>query len=170
MPLRGAESHSETISAPCQCRTLGRPLEAVYGPYSTSAPCTRHSTNEKTRSTARRKPTRALTALSSGPPRVAILTVITRQKSHSTRPISEAKEIGCYQQRGRGRGCDPADPHEGGTHRPHTNLSVGFQRYRVVNEPCSGPVGPCYSALLSINKYRPVPLRDQPRPPVVTRS
>lgn len=111
MPLRRVVSHSETISAPGQCRTLERGLEAVYGPYSTSTPCTRHSTNEETRSTARRKPVRALTALSSGPPGVAILTVITRQKSHSARPISEAKEIGCYRVRGRGRGCDPADPH-----------------------------------------------------------
>ena len=114
MPLRGAVSHSETISAPSQCRTLGRPLEAVYGPYSTSAPCTRHSTNEKTRSTARRKLVRALSPVSSGPPEVAILTVITRQKSHSARLISEEKEIGCYRVRGRGRGCDPADPHGGG--------------------------------------------------------
>ena len=38
MPLRGSESHSETISAPGQYETLRRGLEAVYGPYSTSAP------------------------------------------------------------------------------------------------------------------------------------
>lgn len=38
MPLRRVVSQSETISAPCQCRTLGTHLEAVYGPYSTSAP------------------------------------------------------------------------------------------------------------------------------------
>lgn len=54
-PLRRVVSHSETISAPCQCRTLRRGLEAVYGPYSTSAPLhttqhergdTEHSTTE----------------------------------------------------------------------------------------------------------------------------
>lgn len=38
IPLRHAVSQSETISAPCQCRTLRRGLEAVHGPYSTSAP------------------------------------------------------------------------------------------------------------------------------------
>lgn len=38
MPLRALVSQSETISALSQCRTLHRPLEAVYGPYSTSAP------------------------------------------------------------------------------------------------------------------------------------
>lgn len=73
-------------------------------------------------------------------PEVAILTALTRQKSHNERSISEAKEIGCYRVRGRGRGCDPARPHE--AHEP-LDLSVGNQRYGVVNEPCSGPVGPC---------------------------
>lgn len=38
MPLRRVVSHSETISALSQYRTLTGPLEAVYGPYSTSAP------------------------------------------------------------------------------------------------------------------------------------
>lgn len=51
MPLRRTVSQSETISAPCQCRTLRRGLEAVYGPYSTSAPCTMHSTLKHDRST-----------------------------------------------------------------------------------------------------------------------
>ena len=46
MPLRRVVSQSETISAPGQCRTLRRGLEAVYGPYSTSAPLctTQHDT------------------------------------------------------------------------------------------------------------------------------
>lgn len=51
MPLRRVVSQSETISALSQCRTLERPLEAVYGPYSTSAPCTMHSTLKHDRST-----------------------------------------------------------------------------------------------------------------------
>lgn len=51
MPLRRVVSHSETISAPCQYETLESLSEAVYGPYSTSAPCTRQSTNEQARST-----------------------------------------------------------------------------------------------------------------------
>ena len=38
MPLRRVVSQSETISAPRQYETLESPLEAVYGPYSTSAP------------------------------------------------------------------------------------------------------------------------------------
>ena len=38
MPLRRVVSHSETISALSQYETLGTHLEAVYGPYSTSAP------------------------------------------------------------------------------------------------------------------------------------
>lgn len=38
MPLRRVVSQSETISAPGQYETLESPLEAVYGPYSTSAP------------------------------------------------------------------------------------------------------------------------------------
>lgn len=42
---------------------------------------------------------------------VAILTALTRQKSHHTKPFSTAKEIGCYQAGGRGRGCDPAHAH-----------------------------------------------------------
>lgn len=113
MPLRGAESHSETISAPRQCRTLERGLEAVYGPYSTSAPwCTTQHEQEDQKHEAPRARV-ALTALSSWSPGVAILTVITRQKSHGARLISEAKEIGCYRQRGRGRGCDPTNPHRG---------------------------------------------------------
>lgn len=54
-----------------------------------------------------------LTGLSSGPPGVAILTVFTRPKSHWWCAITRAKEIGCYRQRGRGRGCDPTSTHEG---------------------------------------------------------
>lgn len=38
MPLRGPESHSESLSHVSQYETLRRGLEAVYGPYSTSAP------------------------------------------------------------------------------------------------------------------------------------
>lgn len=108
MPLRRVVSQSETISAPGQCRTLRRGLEAVYGPYSTSAPSTRQSTNGRTRSPEPREPDDGLTGLSSGPPGVAILTVITRPKSQWRCAITRAKEIGCYRQRGRGRGCDPA--------------------------------------------------------------
>lgn len=43
-------------------------------------------------------------------PGVAILTALTRQKSQPNKPFSTAKEIGCYQRRGGGRGCDPARP------------------------------------------------------------
>lgn len=78
MPLRRVVSQSETISAPGQCRTLHRPLEAVYGPYSTSAPCTRHSSNETTRSTKPRSTSMKPAGLSSEPSGVAILTVLTR--------------------------------------------------------------------------------------------
>lgn len=158
MPLRALVSQSETISAPGQCRTLRRGLEAVYGPYSTSAPCARHSTlkHDRTRSTTEvRTSTLARVARAT---RVAILTALTRQKSHSTRPFSTAKEIGCYRQRGGGRGCDPARPSFG---RAPLDLSTGNQRYGVVNEPFSGPVGPCYPVLLSINKYRSIPYPGQ---------
>lgn len=48
MPLRRVVSQSETISALSQYETLGTHLEAVYGPYSTSAPCARHSTIDST--------------------------------------------------------------------------------------------------------------------------
>lgn len=111
IPLRRVVSQSESLSHVSQYETLERPLEAVYGPYSTSAPCARHSTRRDDRSTnedrARTSPlARVVTS-----PRVAILTALTRQKSHHTRPISTAKEIGCYRVRGRGRGCDPTHAH-----------------------------------------------------------
>ena len=51
MPLRRVVSQSETISALSQYETLRRGLEAVYGPYSTSAPCARHNTRRDDRST-----------------------------------------------------------------------------------------------------------------------
>lgn len=38
MPLRRPESHSERFLDVSQYETLGTHLEAVYGPYSTSAP------------------------------------------------------------------------------------------------------------------------------------
>lgn len=112
MPLRALVSQSETISAPSQCRTLRRGLEAVYGPYSTSAPCTTMSTARDDTEHETPEPSRAITGLSSGPSGVAILTALTRQKSHHERAFSTAKEIGCYRQRGGGRGCDPTTPHE----------------------------------------------------------
>ena len=110
MPLRRAESHSERFLDVGQYETHTSPLEAVYGPYSTSAPL--HSTIDRSRrSTARHGARVALSPVSSGPPGVAILTALTRQKSHHERPFSTAKEIGCYRQRGGGRGCDPAHAH-----------------------------------------------------------
>lgn len=117
MPLGRVVSQSETISAPCQYETLHRPLEAVYGPYSTSAPL--HTTEHERASTEHeaQRAQVAITALSSGPPGVAILTVFTRPKSQCGCAITRAKEIGCYRQRGRGRGCDPAHMHLGGVAR-----------------------------------------------------
>lgn len=70
-----------------------------------------------------------------------------------------AKEIGCYRQRGGGRGCDPAHVPE---YLEPLDLSVGNQRYGVVNEHCSGPVEPLLLDLLSINKYRSGTTRGQP--------
>ena len=105
MPLRRVVSHTETISEPGQYETLERPLEAVYGPYSTSAPCTMHSTIDSTgaqNDTEHEQPPSAVVVRAT---RVAILTVLTRQKSQRT------KEIGCYRVRGGGRGCDPAHAH-----------------------------------------------------------
>lgn len=91
---------------------------------------------------------------------VAILTALTRQKSHSTRPNFDTEEIGRYRVRGGGRGCDPVRPYEGG---PRNGRPAGNQRYGIVNEPCSGPVGSYLLDLLSIDKYRPEIARGQPR-------
>lgn len=113
-----------------QYETLHRPLEAVYGPYSTSAPSTMHSTidrDEAQHDTEHEQPPSAVVVTS---PRVAILTALTRQKSHHTEPNFEAKEIGCYRVRGRGRGCDPA-------HVPR--IGKPFCRFGIVNEPRSDP-------------------------------
>lgn len=63
----------------------------------------------------------ALSPVSSGPPGVAILTVLTRPKSQQWCAITRAKEIGCYRQRGRGEGVRPRAPALGrGPHRPCT--------------------------------------------------
>lgn len=107
MPLRRVVSQSETISAPCQYETLGTHLEAVYGPYSTSAPLhtTQHvEARQDTNGTEARTSPLARVVRAT---RVAILTALTRPKSHHTKPFEPTKEIGCYRQRGRGRGCDP---------------------------------------------------------------
>lgn len=137
MPLRRVVSQSETISAPSQCRTLRRGLEAVYGPYSTSAPCARHSTSKHDR-------TRSTTEVRTSPlarvvraTRVAILTALTRQKSHRTRPNFEAKEIGCYRVRGGGRGCDPTTPREGvPRQRVSRRKSALWSCQRTLLRPC----------------------------------
>lgn len=63
---------------------------------------------------------------------------------------------------GPGEGVRPRDTARGvGRPRLRTRLSAGDQRYGVVNEPCSGPVGPCCSVLLSIDKYKPEMARGQ---------
>lgn len=67
IPRRALVSHSETISAPSQYETLERGLEAVYGPYSTSAPCARHSTIEKTGARTRTEAEQPLSPVSPGP-------------------------------------------------------------------------------------------------------
>lgn len=64
--------------------------------------------------------------------------------------------------RGRGEGVRPHAPaREVGRPRPRTDFPAGNQRYGVVNEPCSGPVGPLLLDLLSINKYRSDPCYGQ---------
>lgn len=113
MPLRRVVSQSERFLDVSQYETLRRGLEAVYGPYSTSAPSTRHSTIEARQDTKRHGVRTSPLARVARATRVAILTALTRQKSQRTEPNFEAKEIGCYRVRGGGRGCDPATPHEG---------------------------------------------------------
>ena len=112
MPLRGPESHSETISALSQCRTLETLSKGLRLAYSASGPparCTaRRGTTGHTMRRARTSPSaRVVTS-----PGVAILTLLTRQKSHRTRPNFDTEEIGRYRVRGGGRGCDPTHPHE----------------------------------------------------------
>ena len=159
MPLRALVSHSETISAPCQCRTLETLSKAPRMAYSASGPPHRHTARRSTTGHTMRSARTSPSAVVVTSPVVAILTVLTRQKSHHSTAISTAKEIGCYRARGRGRGCDPAHiskhparPYEGCS---ALDLSGGNQRYGVVNEPCFGPVEPLLLDLLSINKYRP---------------
>lgn len=63
---------------------------------------------------------------------------------------------------GRGEGVRPHAPaREVGRPRPRTDFPAGNQRDGVVNEPCSGPVGPLLLDLLSINKYRSDPCYGQ---------
>lgn len=171
MPLRRVVSQSETISAPCQYETLHRPLEAVYGPYSTSAPC---EPCETTRDDTEHERARRLNS----PSRPC-------RQGHEGCDLNSVNEIEITPQEavfsgegnrllpvtGRGEGVRPHDTARGvGRSRHRTEFSAYSQRYGVVNEPCSGPVGPSSSNLLSINKYRHVPPRGQPSPPVVTRS
>ena len=67
MPLRRVVSQSERFLDVSQCRTLHRPLEAVYGPYSTSAPCARHSTINRDRARTMTETEQPLSPVSSGP-------------------------------------------------------------------------------------------------------
>ena len=67
IPLRRVVSHSERFLDVSQYETLGTHLEAVYGPYSTSAPCTMHSTIEARQDTNESVAERALSPVSSGP-------------------------------------------------------------------------------------------------------
>lgn len=108
IPLRGPESHSETISAPGQYETLETLSKALRLAYSASGPPDVCTARRSTTGHEALKPRTALHPAVVTSPGVAILTALTRQKSHSREPISEAKEIGCYRQRGGGRGCDPA--------------------------------------------------------------
>ena len=139
MPLRRAESHSETISALSQYETLDRPPEALKLAYSASEPPhderARQIETGHTMQSARTAPSaRVVTS-----PGVAILTVITRQKSHHERSNFDTEEIGRYRARGGGRGCDPAHVYAA---YEHLGFPAGNQCYSVVNEPGSGPVGP----------------------------
>lgn len=171
MPLRRVVSQSETISALSQCRTLRRGLEAVYGPYSTSAPLctTQHETRRQEHERGRRlnSPSRPCRQGHEGCDLNSVNE--TEITPHEAEFRGEGNRL--LPSRGRGEGVRPRDTARGrGTPMHEADLPAGNQRYGVVNEPCSGPVGPCCSALLSINKYRLVLPRGQPPPPVVTRS
>lgn len=72
---------------------------------------------------------------------------------------------------GRGEGVRPRTPvHHVARPTSHPGFALENQRYGVVNEPCSGPVGPGTADLLSINNDRCETPPGQARLRSVTRS
>ena len=164
MPLRRVVSQSETISAPSQCRTLHRPLEAVYGPYSTSAPLctTQHETRRQEHERGRRL---------NSPSRPC-------RQGHEGCDLNSVNEIEITPReaefRGEGNRMLPSEGRGEGV-RPHAPAQPGGPAPAFPSNPnalelSTNPVGPCCSVLLSINKYRPETAQGQPHSSPVTRS
>ena len=166
MPLRGSESHSETISAPGQYETLERPLEAVYGPYSTSAPCAAHSTSKHDRSTNEPVAERALSPVSSEPRGCDLNSVNETEITPSTPGFRHGGNR-LLPSAGRGEGVRPRTPVRGRTPQWKTRRkSTLWSCQRTLLRPCR----PLLLDLLSINKYRPEITPGQPESSPETRS
>lgn len=158
MPLRRVVSQSETISAPCQCRTLRRGLEAVYGPYSTSAPCTMHSTTrddtEHERGRRLNSPSRPCRQGHEG----CDLNSVNETEITQRRAVFDGEGNRSLPTTGRGEGVRPhARVHRRSASRPFRRKSTLWSCQRTLLRPCR----PLLLNLLSINKYRLDPCYGQ---------
>lgn len=161
MPLRGPESHSERFLDVSQYETHTSPLEALYGPYSTSAPARCTARSIETKHSTTRSPNSPRQPLSS-PSGGCDLNSVNEIEITPHEAVFDSEGNRLLPTTGPGEGVRPPAPaREVGRPRPRTDFPAGNQRYGVVNEPCSGPVGPLLLDLLSINKYRSDPCYGQ---------
>ena len=144
IPLRSSESHSETISAPSQCRTLETLSEALRLAYSASGPPHRHTARRSTTGHTMRSSRTALHPRCRHEPRGCDLNSVNETEITPHKAVFDDEGNRLLSSAGAGEGVRPHDTARGvGRPGPRTNISAGNQRYGVVNEPCSGPVGPC---------------------------
>ena len=156
MPLRGPESHSETISAPGQYETLERVVRPLRMAYSASGPPHGHTARRSMTGHTTTKSRTTLHPRCRHEPRGCDVNSVNETEITLTSADFDGEGNRLLPTAGPGEGVRPHDTARGmGRPRPRTRLSAGNQRYGVVNEPCSGLVGPCCWAPLSIDKYRP---------------
>lgn len=167
MPLRASESHSERFLDMSQYETLECPLEALYGPYSTSAPCepceTTRDDTEHERRQGLNSPSRPCRQGHGG----CDLNSVNETEITQRRAVFDSEGNRLLPSAGRGEGVRPhapVQPQDVLVRKPRRSTLGCCQR--TLLRPCR----PLRLDLLSINKYGSDLPSDQAPHPVVTGS
>lgn len=167
MPLRGPESHSETISAPGQYETLERVVRPLRLAYSASGPPHRHTARRSTTGHTTTKSRTALHPRCRHEPRGCDLNSVNETEITTQQAVFDGEGNRLLPATGRGEGVrprTPVQPQDVLVRKPGKSTLWSYQR--TLLRPCR----PLLLDPLSIDKYRPDSCCGQACSSLVTRS
>lgn len=140
MPLRGPQSHSETISAPGQYETLESPSKALRLAYSASGPPHRHTARRSTTGHTMRSSRTALHPRCRHEPRGCDLNSVNETEITQREVDFRGEGNRLLPVTGRGEGVRPrARPRAPRAPRPFRGKSTLWSCQRTLLRPCRAP-------------------------------